>query len=302
VTSEEENLLEDGGQDQVLAFTVSARNARGRFVRLGPTLDAILSAHDYPGPIKHVLSEALVLTAIMGSLLKEAGSQLTFQIQAEGAAIDLLVCDFRMGELRGYVRFDEDCLAGVGANPSLAALFGEGYLAVTFDLTEADERYQGIVRVEGDTLSEACEAYFSQSEQVPTILRAGIRSEGGRTIASGMLIQHFPDGEEGKARLDARSDALDWGHVSVLASSIRHDELVDPGLSLEQLVWRLFHAEGEIRVEPISSVKRGCRCTSEHFKNVLMRFPEDERATMRDSEGFVPVDCAFCSRIFQVAV
>lgn len=288
------------GFDRVLAFTLPDLNARGRVVRLGPVLDTVLSAHAYPETIRHLLAEALVLTVLMGSLLKEADSQLTFQIQAEGGPVDLIVCDYRMAELRGYVRYDPEGLAGIGANPQIARLFGEGYLAVTFDLAETSERYQGIVQLEGGTLSQACEAYFSQSEQVPTLLRVAVRSEGERSIAGGLFIQHFPEGEEGGVRLATKVDDADWDHVVALASSIRHGELVEPDLSLEQLVWRLFHAEGEVRVEPKEPLRRGCRCTSDHFRSVLMRFPEGERASMRDDAGLIPVDCAFCSKIFPI--
>jgi len=290
------------GFDRVLAFTLPERNARGRVVRLGPVLDTVLSAHEYPAPIRHLLSEALVMTALMGSLLKELDSQLTLQAQAEGGIVDLLVCDFRKGELRGYVRHDPARLDGVGANPSLDTLFGEGYLAITFDLAATDERYQGIVPLEGGTLAEACESYFARSEQVPTLLRIGVRTEGGHSIASGLFIQHFPEGEEGGPRLDTRHDHSEWEHVTALAGSIRHDELIDPGLSLEHLVWRLFHQESEIRVERMAALSRGCRCTIEHFQDVLARFPEDERMTMRDEDGCIPVDCAFCSKILRVEV
>ncbi len=119
--------------DEALGFTIPARNARGRLVRLGPLLGHILSAHDYPAPIARILSEALVLTALLGAMLKEAGGQLTLQAQTEAGIIDLLVCDYQGGELRGYVRFDGERLAAESSLPSLFALFGKGYLAITFD-------------------------------------------------------------------------------------------------------------------------------------------------------------------------
>jgi molecular chaperone Hsp33 len=109
------------GFDQVLGFTIPARDARGRVVRLGPVLDAILSAHDYPPAIRGLLAEALVICALIGSLLKAGDGQVTMQVQAEGAVVDLLVCDYRSGELRGYVRHDPERLAMLGANPSLYA-------------------------------------------------------------------------------------------------------------------------------------------------------------------------------------
>lgn len=298
----EDDLLRvnDTGFDRVLAFSVPARHARGRMVRLGPVLETVLSAHEYPPVIKHLLAEALVLTALMGAMLKEEGSQLTIQAQSEGGAVDLLVCDYRGGEVRGYVRHDDEALAALGQDHSLEALFGKGYLAITFDLAATDERYQGVVPLEGQSLAHACENYFAQSEQIPTLIRIAVRSNGARCYGGGLLVQHLPDGEEGKTRLYALEDHPDWEHVSVLAGSIRSEELVDPVLTLEQLVWRLFHEEAEVRVEPLAPLQRGCRCTVEHYQSILSRFPEDQRAEMRDADGTIPVDCAFCSKILRI--
>lgn len=290
------------GFDRVLSFTIPGRDARGRVVRLGPMLDTILSAHDYPPAIRNILAEALVLTALIGTLLKDDDSQLTMQAQTQDGVVDLLVCDYRNGEVRGYVRHDAERLAGLGQNPSLQALFGQGYLAVTFDLAATGQRYQGIVPLEGATLSEACESYFAQSEQVPTLIRVAIRGEGAQTVAGGLLIQHLPEGEEGRERLHVRMDHPHWEHVAIMAGSIRHDELVDPALSLESALWRLFHEEPEIRVERGQQLSRGCRCTIEHYQAVLSRFGEEDRAEMRDEHGLIRVDCAFCSKIFDIAV
>ena len=156
--------------DRPLAFTIPERDVRGRLVRLDTALDQILSAHDYPPPIALLLAEALVLVTMMGSLLKDDRSQLTMQAQTQSGAVRLLVCDYRAGALRGYVDFDADRLAELGANPSLYALFGQGYLAITFDLAEKQGRYQGIVPLEGETLGAACENYFVQSEQVLSLI------------------------------------------------------------------------------------------------------------------------------------
>ncbi len=291
---------EETGFDRVLAFTVPDSHARGRVVRLGPVLETILSAHDYPAPVKLLLAEALILTALMGTLLKDDDSQLTLQAQAQGGMIDLLVCDYRHGELRGYARHNPDQLDRIGPNASLETLFGEGYLAITFDLATSGERYQGIVPLEGASLAEACETYFARSEQVPTLMRVAVRSEGDSCIAGGLVVQHFPEGEEGRERLHVKDDHPEWEHVAIMAGSVRHDELVDRGLTLEDLVWRLFHEEPEIRVERLPALTRGCRCSVEHYQSVLQSFPEDERADMRDDDGLIPVDCAFCSRILRI--
>lgn len=286
--------------DRILAFTVPGRNARGRVVRLDDVTDQVLSAHCYPAPIKHLLAEALVLAALIGSLLKDEQGQMTMQAQTENGVVRLLVCDYRAGELRGYVDFDEARIGELGSNPSLYALFGKGYLAITFDLAGGGGRYQGIVPLEGESLAEACETYFAQSEQVPTLIRVAARSGVDGCVAGGLLAQHLPNGEEGGERLHTAEDAAEWEHVAVLAGSTRHDELLDPELSLEALTWRLFHEESEVHVDPGAALRRGCRCTVEHYRSVIERFPADERDAMRDDEGRIMVDCAFCSRLFQI--
>ncbi|WP_374406940.1 Hsp33 family molecular chaperone HslO [Pelagerythrobacter sp.] len=286
--------------DTLLGFTIPGRDARGKAVRLEGAVDTILAAHSYPSAIKHLLAEALVLASLIGGLLKDASGQLTMQAQTEGGVVRLLVCDYRDGALRGYVDFDPERLAELGANPSLFALFGKGYLAITFDMADGKGRYQGIVPLEGESLAEACEAYFAQSEQVPTLIRVAVRAGRGGCIAGGLLVQHLPDGEEGRERLHARLDHPEWEHVAVLAGSTRHDELTDPGLSLEALVWRLFHEESEVRIQPGPHLARGCRCSIAHYEQVIARFPEADRADMRDDAGKILVDCAFCSKVFEI--
>ena len=291
----------DTGFDRILRFTLPDRNARGRILRLGPVLDEILSAHAYPPPIKHLLAEALALAALLGSLLKDGAGQLTLQAQTEAGAVRLLACDYRGGELRGYVQHDADRVAALGPNPPLFALFGRGYLAITFDLAATGRRYQGIVPLEGGSLAEACEIYFAQSEQVPTLIRVGVRSGAGGCVAGGLLVQHLAEGEEGRERLHVRMDHPHWEHVAALAGSVRHEELVDPTLGLESIVWRLFHEEREVRVESGHAISRGCRCSIEHYRELIARFPEEERADMRNNDGVIVVDCAFCSKAFEIA-
>ena len=241
-----------------------------------------------------------MLTALMGALGKEQDSQLTIQAQAEGGIVDLLVCDYRNGEVRGYVRHDPERLAALGTFPDLAALFGEGFLAITFDLTTTGERYQGIVPLVGASLAEACQSYFAQSEQVPTLIRVGVRWDGRKCVAGGLLVQHLPEGEEGRERLHVQLDHPEWEHVSTLAGTVRQDELTDGVLSLEAVIWRLFHEEEQVRVEPLAPLSRGCRCTLEYYRSILVRFAAEERVEMRGDDGLITVDCAFCSREFKI--
>jgi molecular chaperone Hsp33 len=286
--------------DAAIGFALPARHARGRLVRLGAVLDEILSAHDYPAPVARVLAEALVLTALLGATLKDAGGQLTMQAQTESGVIDLLVCDYRGGELRGYVRFDAERLAEQPSQPSLFALFGKGYLAITFDQALSGERYQGIVPLEGGSLAEAAQGFFVQSEQIPSLVKIALDDSGH--VAGGILLQHLPEGEQGRERLHTRLDHPEWSHVRILAETIRPDELTDPALPLEALLWRLFHDEEEVRILSSTGLVRGCRCDYEHVRGVLARFGPEERADMVDDSGFISVDCEFCSRAFPVKI
>jgi molecular chaperone Hsp33 len=286
--------------DEAVGFTIPSRSARGRVVRLGPLLDAVLSAHDYPAPIARILSEALTLTALLGAMLKDAEGQLTLQAQTESGIIDLMVCDYRGGELRGYVRFDPDRLAGVPRVPTLETLFGKGYLAITFDQAVSGERYQGIVPLEGVSLADAAQSFFAQSEQIPSLVRLAVNDTGH--IAGGFLLQHLPEGEEGRERLHTRLDHPEWEHVRALAETVKANELFDQELPLEMLLWRLFHEEEEIRVLATIPLAKGCRCNFEHIRGVLSRFGAEEREEMVDTDGFITVDCEFCSRAFPVSL
>lgn len=289
--------------DQALGFTIPSRHARGRVVRLGPVLDDVLAAHAYPPPVERLLASALVLAALLGSTLKDVGGQLTLQAQTENGVVSLLVADYKAGEVRGYAKFDADRLAELGPDPTLFGLFGKGYLAITFDQAATGERYQGIVPLDGDSLASAAEHYFFQSEQIPSVVRIATRHEPGEScFAAGMLLQHLPEGEEGRERLHVRHDHPEWEHVQALAVTLKNEELTDEALPLTDIVWRLFHEEEEVRVTNPTVLSKGCRCDLTHIRSVISRFPADERAEMADEQGIIGVDCAFCSRLFPVSL
>lgn len=285
--------------DRSLGFMVPARNARGQVVRLDATLNAILAAHPYPEPLIRLLAEALTLTALVGAAMKQDDGQVTLQAQAKGGIVELLACDWRAGELRGYLKHDAQALVPEGLN--LPELFGKGYLAITVDQAVSDERWQGIVPLEGATLAEALEAWFSQSEQLPTLMRVGISGSAATGwLAGGLMVQHLARAEIGGERLDAGEQHPDWSHIEALAATTSTAELTDAELSAEALLWRLFHEE-QVRVVPGPTPVKGCRCSAAHIRDVLMRFPEAERAEMRDDKGLISVDCQFCSRVFGIA-
>lgn len=298
--------------DSSLGFTIPSRHVRGRVVRLGPVLDEVLSAHAYPPVIERLLAEALVLAALLGSALKNENGQLTLQAQTETGAVSLLVADYKAqpgaaAQVRGYAQFDADKLALQGADPSLFGLFGKGYLAITVDqaASEAQEahRYQGIVPLDGASLAKAAEHYFFQSEQIPSFVQIDVRHEpGAGCIAGGILVQHLPEGEAGRERLHVRHDHPEWEHVQALAHTIDASELTDRTLGLDDIVWRLFHEEQEVRVQETGALSRGCRCDEAHIRSVIAQFGMKERAEMADEAGNINVDCAFCSKIFPISL
>ncbi|WP_438727840.1 Hsp33 family molecular chaperone HslO [Parasphingorhabdus sp. DH2-15] len=295
--------MTDNSFDKPLWFTLPDRGGRGRVLRMAPVLDEILQAHDYPLPVKHVLAEAVTLAALLGSLMKSDTGQLTMQAQAKNGAIELLVADYKNGELRGHAKFDAELAAALGPNASLSQIFGEGYLAITFDRfvpeTGENERYQGIVPLEGASLASACEYYFQQSEQIPTRIKLAVRCDANTVASGGLLLQHLPEGEEGRERLHIKLDDPDWEHIAILADSLTYAELLDQELMMEDIVWRLYHEEN-VRVDSGKPVSRGCRCTKERYQVILQRFSEEERADMRNEAGDIVVDCAFCSRAFAI--
>ena len=284
--------------DRSLGFSVAARNVRGQMVRLDAALGAVLAAHTYPPPLARLLAEALTVTALLGAVLRREGGQLTLQAQAKGGIVDLLVCDYRAGAVRGYLNFDSK--ADIAEGLQLGALFGTGHLAITLDQTAASERYQGIVPLEGDSIAQAIESYFANSEQLPTLIKVGVAgSDDAGWIAGGLLVQHLARREMGGERLDVIDLHPDWQHIATLADTTRAAELTDPDMVAETLLWRLFHEE-DVRITEGATPTRGCRCNPAHIRQVIESFPETERADMRGDDGMIGIDCKFCSRVWRI--
>jgi molecular chaperone Hsp33 len=283
--------------DLVLPFQIDDLDIRGRSVRLGPLLNEILHAHDYPAPVALLLAEALALTALLGSVLRNDDGKVTLQARGDGA-INLLVCDYLVpGQLRGYCAFDAEKLIGLETRPRLEALCGKGYFALTVDQKGTEERYQGIVPLEGKDISELAATYFVNSEQLPTLCKLDARYDGikNQWVAGGVLIQHLAQGEDGGERLSVRDDNPHWSHARALAETISSNELTDPSLSLETLLWRLFH-ETPPRVFESKAMRKGCRCSIDRVKTVLRQFPMEELMDMREPDGSFKMNCAFCSK------
>jgi len=304
--------------DAILPFEVSKLDLRGRVVRLSDSVDQILAGHDYPAPVAKLLGEAIVLTAMLGSALKIEG-RFILQTQSDGP-VRMLVVDFTTpGKMRGCARFNkQEVQAAIDAGHADAGtLLGKGHLAMTIDQGPEMSRYQGLVALDGQDLEAAAHEYFLRSEQIPTRVRiavgeefrAGENGARHRWRAGGILLQFLPKSAERARQPDldpgdvpegmepqvyAEDDA--WVAGKSLVGTVEDVELIDPDLSAERLVYRLFH-EHDVRVFRGSDVTAECSCTRDNVESMLRSFSQDDRDHMVEN-GVITVTCEFCSSTY----
>jgi molecular chaperone Hsp33 len=287
-----------GPDDLVQPFRIDPFALRGRLVRLGPTIDRILSQHAYPEPVAAMLGEAITLAVVLAGALKYEG---IFTLQTKGdGPIRLMVADVSTsGALRGYAQYDAAKLeaAQTGATVlSVPRLLGSGYIAFTVDQGEDTDRYQGIVELAGATLAECAQHYFRQSEQIQAGIKLSVGRAGARGTwrAGGLMLQRVPP--EGGYGVIADDVEDGWRRAMVLMSSATAEELVDPGLAPHRLLFRLFHEDG-VRVYDTHPLEARCRCSRERIEGVLRLFSTDELEEMR-KEGATTVTCEFCNQSY----
>ena len=281
----------EGNDDIVLPFSVEPLDVRGRVVRLGASIDTIIARHGYPDRVARVIGEAAALTVMLGASLKLEGR---FQLQTKtDGIIDMVVVDFNAPDrLRATARFDKDRLEALGqASPGTGELLGSGYLAMTIDQGSDRSRYQGVVALQGQGLEEAAHEYFRQSEQIPTQVRLAVAEqfeEGRQTYrAGGLMIQFLPSSPERQRQADldpgdipeghpsndlaAPSEDDAWVEAKSLVATVEDHELIDPSVSSERLLYRLFHERG-VRVFEGQRVHEECTCSHERIMGMMRRF------------------------------
>jgi molecular chaperone Hsp33 len=309
----------EGVDDVVLPFAVEPLDVRGRVVRLGESIDTILTRHNYPDPVARLLGEAAALTVLLGSSLKFEGR---FQLQTKtDGPVEMIVVDFDAPDrLRATARFDADKLASLGSGAVKSAdLIGSGFLAMTIDQGSDRSRYQGVVALDGQGLEEAAHQYFRQSEQIPTRVRLAVAEqyEGGRKAyrAGGLLVQFLPtspdrmrqgdlapgDIPEGHPSHDLPPPAEDdaWVEAKSLVDTVEDHELIDPSVSSERLLYRLFHERG-VRVFEAQPIHEECRCSYERIMGMMRRFSRQDRRDMVGDNGRIGVTCDFCSEFYDL--
>ena len=283
--------------DLAAAFQIEGWPVRGRLVRLGAAIDTRLAAPAQPEPVAALLGEACALAALIGSSLKFEG-RLLVQAQGDGP-VRYVVADYGTdGSLRGYCRYDEDEVAAASqgfARPGARTLLGQGVFIMTLDRGPDFERTQGITPIEGESLSLCAEHYFQQSEQVPTKVRLAVGSvqpgAGVQGRAGGAMIQIIA-GDETRGSTEEV-----WDRTRALFGTLADDELIDPTITPETLLFRLFHEDG-VRLEGARPLTAVCRCSKDRIASVLASFDPAERAEMIEDDGRIHVTCEYCATVY----
>lgn len=266
-------------KDQLRRFVFDQLPMHGRLVNLNASFQAVMDLHPYPQPVRELLGQAMVAAVLLAATLKFKG-QLTLQLQGDGDVKMLVVQCTDELSLRGLARY-EPGLKG----KNFPELVGKGRMLVTLETGNADNRYQGIVPLEGDTLAQCLDAYFYTSEQLPT--RFWLAT--GKDSAAGMLLQQLPQGA-------AVGDEDAWPRLNMLAGTLTDEELL--GLPDRDILVRLFHEEDVRMFEP-RRITFSCLCTRDRVEDVLKLLGEEEVGEVLSERGEVEVHCEFCNKPYR---
>jgi molecular chaperone Hsp33 len=277
------------GADFIRPFQIEALGIRGRAVRLSRAADEVIHKHAYPAPVARLLAEMLTISAALASALKYEGV-FTLQTKSEGAVRLMVVDVTSAGAMRGYAQFDADAVAALPADASLPRLLGGGYLAFTVDQGEDTDRYQGIVELTGADLVECVQHYFQQSEQLKAGFKLAVTQQEGAWHSGVIMLQRLPREDQSTT---TEIDDDDWRRAMMLLASCTARELLDENLSIDDLLYRLFHEDG-VRVFNGQNLRAQCRCSPERVSSVLRSLPRDELKEL-EVEGALEVTCEFCN-------
>lgn len=274
------------GKDLLHRFLFENTNLRGELVHLDDSWQAVLQRHDYPAPVMNLLGQALAAVTLLGATLKSNGT-LILQIQGDGP-VSLLVAQVdRQSRLRGMADWHEDAIAAL-TNDTLAELCGNGHLALTIDPGDGNERYQSIIELGRDTLSQALDNYFRQSEQLDTRLWLTANDR----CAAGLLIQALPP----EVSEPPRDDDDIWNRVTHLSETLSDSELSD--LPAMEILKRLYHEE-DVRLFEADQLYFHCRCNRENIAATLRGLGYAETQSIIEEQGVIKVECNFCKKSYE---
>ena len=289
-------------ENSVTVFQLDGQPVRGRAVTMGSALNKALGTR-YPDVVARLLGEAMLISAIVAQSLKFDGRLV---IQCHGTnkgVVSLLMSDCTTdGHVRGYARWDEASLKELkhdNRNPGAEDLLGGGTFSMTIDQGPDMDQYQGLSAIEGARLSDCAEHYFKQSEQIPTEIRlvCGQLQEPGKDPVwrgGGVMIQKIAEDV-------TRGDTVEaWDTARALFQTLSDAELLDPELSQNDLLYRLFHEDG-VRVVETSPIEAKCKCSRERLENTLKSFEKEALADMAEN-GVIDANCEFCDTTYEFAI
>lgn len=297
-----EGPMDDGGAspDHVQPFMLDTSGLRGRIVRLPFVIQNILVPHDYPEPVARLLAEAMCLTTLLAGMLKFDGI-FTMQLKGEGP-LRTMICDLANdGVLRAYASFDADAVAALAEDADFLTLTERGHLAFTVDQVTGSDRYQGITELNGATLTEAVQHYFTQSEQIRTGFVTQVhRDDLGRWQGAAIMLQQIAAEGGHSDKTSPDSDEEDWRRTMMLLGTLGPYEMLTGGMPLNTILFRLFHEEG-VRVFDPLPIRKGCRCSEERIRTVLDNLSVDDKKEYADN-GVISVTCEFCSTMYEFPI
>lgn len=293
--------LDNGADDEVTVFQLDGQPVRGRAVHLGAALHQALTGPNgetrYPDAVARLLGEAMLIGALVTQALKFKGRLVVQCHGTNEGAISLLMADCTTdGAIRGYARWDEAMLKELmldSRNPGADTLLGKGTFSMTIDQGPDMDQYQGLAAIQGHRLSDCAEHYFRQSEQIPTEIRLAVgqaQSEADAPVwrGGGMMIQKIAE--------DASRGATDeaWDTARSLFGTLSDAELIDPDVSQNRLLYRLFHEDG-VRVVETHKITGQCRCSRERLENTLRSFKRTSLDDMAEDGKTIKANCEFCA-------
>lgn len=265
-------------QDSIQRFLFEQANVRGELVHLNNSYQTLLAKHDYPLLVRNILGEALTATVLLAANLKFAGS-LIMQIEGEGP-INLLVAECNNEyQIRGVARWDDEKLD----TNDLAKLFANSRLIITINSVDRKQRYQGIVELHGNSISECIENYFNQSEQLPCKIWTAANEHG----TAGLLLQTLPTHSDQKNY---------WEHLLALTNTVKNHELLT--LPNASLLTRLYHQEN-VQLFDQHSISFYCRCSLEKMEKALRMLEYEEAMELAKEQKYITVTCEFCNHTYQ---
>ncbi len=295
------NDVQDSYSDFIQPFLIDHSSIRGRLVRVSGVLDSILNAHNYPLPVSLLLAEQIVIACMLSATLDKEGI-LTVQAKGDGAARFIVVDVMAGGTIRGYAEVDEEklekAISGTGKRRhNISEILGKGHLAVTLDEGNSRQRYQGIVELAGETISDAFRGYFLRSQQGEISVKVAVKAPDkrkGKWQAGGIIIERMPI--SGGKRLELSNEEQDdiWSRTKLFMQTLKDREMLDPGVTPQNLLYRLFNEDG-VWVYKLQPVQAGCRCSRTRIRAVLRSIPKEELLAALD-DGKMSVNCQFCNK------